>query len=391
MNRAILSRTGTVITLAILALTNACVDRDLPTAGDFSDVTAPSEAPSLFGGESLKVMTRNMYLGGDVGLVFGAALGGDQNAVAEKATLVWNQIQQTSFPERAQVLAGEIASARPHVVGIQEIPQLVVIDPSTGAVLEVQDHLTSLMSALSGEPYSVVAVQENTSTVLPVFIEGALRYVQYTDRIAVLARDDLPVDPPASGNYAAGYDLGGFVSLLRGWIRISTEIDGVPYHFVNTHLEVQGFAPVQAAQVQELLNGVMAGLDGVTILMGDLNSDAEAEPGAPSWTATYESLKAAGFMDTWATANPGASETGFTCCQVPTLSNQESELDERIDFILLRAGDRDGGDYRIPGSIHVELVGRDTADRTYPSNLWPSDHAGLLASLKVATGIFQNP
>jgi endonuclease/exonuclease/phosphatase family metal-dependent hydrolase len=179
--------------------------------------------------------------------------------------------------------------------------------------------------------------------------------------------------------------------MRRGWTRVSANIAGVPYHFINTHLEVQTFAPIQVLQAQELLDEVMAGLDGVTILSGDLNSDAEGEPGLPSWTPTYETLIAAGFQDSWELAHPGRPHTGLTCCQEKDLLNPVSNLEERIDLVLIRSDDRRGSDIRFPGSVHVEIVGEENGDRTYPTGLWPSDHAGLLASLRLPGGIFNAP
>jgi endonuclease/exonuclease/phosphatase family metal-dependent hydrolase len=73
------------------------------------------------------------------------------------------------------------------------------------------------------------------------------------------------------------------LTLERGWIRLATEHGGVPHHFVTTHLEIQALAPLQASQANELINSVVAGLEGVTIVSGDLNSDPE-NPGGPSWT-----------------------------------------------------------------------------------------------------------
>lgn len=393
MNRTILARISLTSLLLAVALFGACTDQDLPTAGYIPEEPEFFEAPIFSQGEDLKVMTRNMYLGGDVGLVFGAAMT-NPASIPAAAQEVWNQIQSTNFPERAGVLANEIKQNLPHLVGIQEIPLFEIMAGPTGPVIGnlVQDNLYILMAYLTGEPYGVAEVLSNTSATFPITLPGLGDvYIRFTDRIAVLVRDDLNISSVTSGNYAAGASLmGGMLELKRGWIHVSTEFNGVPYHFVNTHLETQTFSAIQAGQTTELLGSVLPGLNGVTVLMGDLNSDAENGPEAPSYTPTYETLLAAGFQDTWEIANPSVPEIGFTCCQVPLLNNAVSELDERIDFILLRADGRNGGESRIPGAIHVELVGADPSSRT-PSGLWPADHAGLMASLKLATGIFQNP
>ena len=142
-------------------------------------------------------------------------------------------------------------------------------------------------------PYEVVAVQENTSTGkafgLPL---SPTRILQFTDRLVVLRRTDVPVSASGHGTYAATIILGP-LTLKRGWIRLTTEHDVVPYHFVTTHVEIQALAPLHAAQAAELINVVVAGLEGVTIVAGDLNSDPE-NPDAPSWTPTYDDMITAG-------------------------------------------------------------------------------------------------
>jgi hypothetical protein len=156
----------------------------------------------------------------------------------------------------------------------------------------------------------------------------------------------------------------------------------VPHHFVTTHLETQGVRPVHDGQAFELMNAVLAGLDGITVLSGDLNSDAEAQEGDASWTPTYGALLAAGFADVWELAPHSRRDKGFTCCQNPDLRNETSELDERIDFVLVRSSD---GPVTGPGikrgHFRADVVGDRPRDRT-ASGLWPSDHAGLVAGIR---------
>jgi len=198
----------------------------------------------------------------------------------------------------------------------------------------------------------------------------------------VLRRNDVVLSSVASGNFTAGHVLGP-LSLRRGWIRVTTDVEGTPHHLIATHLESQLLAPIQALQAGELLNVVAGGLGGVTILAGDFNSDA-ANPGAPSWTPTYDALVASGFTDAWLASGQAAGDPGFTCCQDPDLSNGSSMLDERIDFVLVRDARAHG---ERSGSIRVEIVGEEQADRVPGSGLWPADHAGLVAGLRLAPGL----
>jgi endonuclease/exonuclease/phosphatase family metal-dependent hydrolase len=391
------SRTKTLILLTLLGsifTLPGCDDGlDLPTAGDAREEPAFARGHTFSRGEALKVLSRNMYLGGNTGLIFAADLN-DPIAVFQAAYTVWGQIQATNFPERAVALVDEIQEGAPHLVAIQEIPHFLILDGEfkpTGVV----DHLDILMAEIEsrGLPYRIEAIQANTNAIMPTGLDfttyQVTQWISYTDRIAVLVRNDLPVTDVAQANYQASHTLSENLELKRGWIRVSAEVDGLDYHFVSTHLEVQDFAFIQAAQLQELLGPVMSGLEGVTVLTGDLNSDAAAGPGAASWTPTYETLIGEGFQDAWLLAHPGRSSDGLTCCQAKTLDNSPSSLEERIDFVLLRATDHRGGKNRISGSIKVELLGEAQEDRTHPSGLWPSDHAGLLASLKIPSSPFK--
>ena len=70
--------------------------------------------------------------------------------------------------------------------------------------------------------------------------------------------------------------------------------------------------------------------------------------------------------------------SGCTCCQNPKLNNPTSELDHRVDLVIVPRG---------VGIEDAKLVGDDPNDQTPTSpHLWPSDHAGLVVSFR-----FLNP
>jgi endonuclease/exonuclease/phosphatase family metal-dependent hydrolase len=171
------------------------------------------------------------------------------------------------------------------------------------------------------------------------------------------------------------------VELKRGWIRASVAHGGQTWNLVTTHFEIQALAPVQAGQLAELTGSVMAGLEGPTILMGDLNSDAEAGPGQPSWTPSYETLLAQGFADTWTRGGLRSGPGGYTCCNDPDLMNGPGALDRRIDFVLVRSENPD-----LARHSETRVVGDRPSDRT-PSGLWPSDHAGVVTHFRTPPGL----
>ena len=105
------------------------------------------------------------------------------------------------------------------------------------------------------------------------------------------------------------------------------------------------------------------------IFVGDFNVFADASSHATF--PTYQRFINAGFVDAWKSKYP--SLPGFTCCQAPDVLNTASLLSHRVDLVLLR------------GNIAVEnikVIGDTFGDRT-PSLLWPSDHAGVVATLKI--------
>jgi len=58
-------------------------------------------------------------------------------------------------------------------------------------------------------------------------------------------------------------------------------------------------------------------------------------------------------------------------------------LDQRIDFVLVRRVDNPSESGKLHGSMKVEVVGEEQADRTPTNGLWPADHAGLVATIKL--------
>lgn len=378
-------RTAVLAIASTLAL-GGCRDVEGPT-GLPTDLTAvKSEAPAApFG-----VMTRNLYIGGSTAPLLSLDFG-DLPAVLAATNAFWADVQASDIPARTAVLADEIVRLRPEVVGLQEAVGFVVLDGSFTPVaqLDILQRLVAEIDARGGG-YDLVAVQENTSSALPLSVSatGVDRWLQFTDRIAMLVREDVEMDGPAeSDNYAATF-VAGPVELKRGWIRARVEHGGVDWTVVTTHLEVQALAPIQALQAGELLSSIVPADDN-SILMGDLNSDAEAGPGAPSWTPTYQTLLDAGFVDAWEQAHPGARPVGYTCCHADDLRNPSASFDERIDFVLMRSPQGIGSDWRLNGSVHADIVGDEAGDRT-SGDLWPSDHGGLVAEIRLAPGVFAN-
>ena len=176
------------------------------------------------------------------------------------------------------------------------------------------------------------------------------------------------VTDSASGRYVAQLNVGtpvGTLSFDRGWTYIDGTLEGKKFRFVNTHLETAAAPPIQEFQGQEFLLGP-ANTGGAVIAVGDFNSAADG-----STTTTYGDLTTDFFKDAWA-KNPG--DPGFTCCQNSTLTNPSSALTSRIDLILTMGAAR---------ALRVEIVGDVPFFQGLTPPFWPSDHAGVIAEIRI--------
>jgi len=369
---------------AVAVLVVGCTDRTPTGAGPDFGVSYPE-----VGTRGITVMTRNVYLGADVDRIVAAT---DPNEVPPLVTQAFQTLQATNFPERAGALADEIAATRPHLVGLQEvtlyrlqIPGDAAFGGTTPATEVAFDFLAILLDSLAarGLTYVVAVSQQGTDAELPGILSLeplAFFDVRFTDHDVILARGDVEVENPRSGIYQAAVPVfGGSLFIVRGWTAVDATIAGTRVRFFNTHLETPPPADgaVQVAQASELIE-LIGGSDRPTFLVGDVNSRADGQG-----TASYGMILDAGFVDAWSQARP--REAGFSCCHDEDLRNAEPALDERIDIIFYRDA-LTTATGRIAGGVHVDEVGEEPGDRT-PSGLWPSDHAGVVATLTLPPAV----
>jgi endonuclease/exonuclease/phosphatase family metal-dependent hydrolase len=324
-------------------------------------------------------MTRNLYLGTGLNDVVAVS------SLAELVTVMdenWAHVLANDFPTRAGALAEEILSARPDVVGLQEVtlyrdqkPSDVRTQPGPNATHVVLDLLAVLQTELSarGTPYTVVATSTNADLeVSRSDVAGGLVDVRITDRDAILVRSDVAgqVSNPAHGHYTAVRMLPswpGPIASTRGWASIDYSPDRrTTVRILTTHLEVGGprAGRIQARQAQEARTLIAASRHPV-IALGDFNS-----PAGGSGTNTYARLTEV-LDDAWVIARP--DEPGPTCCQAELLDNPVGQEDVRFDLVL------------VPEGWRVRSVARTGAEpfRTGPPPLWASDHVGVTAQVTV--------
>jgi endonuclease/exonuclease/phosphatase family metal-dependent hydrolase len=312
------------------------------------------------------VMTQNLYLGANLTPLFGPT-GAD---LVQQAAIAYAHVVQTDFPARAEAIADEIASARPDLVGLQEVAlwrTAPLSDPSQ--MTTTYDFLQILLDALAadGHPYRVVAVNTNFSGMLPI---GPATLASFTDRDAIIIRADRPrlhVSNPRSGTYAAGVPVainGSPITIPRGWSSVDVRVHGLTFRFANTHLEAYSDV-IRGLQAGELAT-TLSGSPHPVVLAGDLND----LPG----TGSVATLQAAGLRDGWIGAM--GDVPGYTAGQTDDLDNVPSTIDHTVDYVM------------VGRSIHPvrgsgDIVGEELADRT-TSGLWPSDHAGVVLRLRLA-------
>lgn len=352
--------------MAILAM--ACSDETSDPEGVLGPGGVGTEAHAPSG---VVVLTRNLYVGTDVDAVIGALQTPDPADDIPTLVAAIQTLGRTDFPSRAAAMAGEIARARPHVVGLQEVSRVDLVLPPLGVELHL-DFLPLLLAELSaqGLDYAVASQIRNIEA-------QPIPGVSLVDFDAILVdRRRVKLLETNAGSFAANLGVvAPGVVLRRGWVTAQGEVQGVTYTFASTHLEsgqLPGLDQLRAAQAGELVQ-VLAGV-GSAVLMGDLND----VPGSPM----HQVLAGAGFQDVWAAFRPG--ESGFTCCHAPDLSNSVQQFDERVDYVLLRHPPHPGHDFE----VRIQLVGEDPADRIAgPAGpIWPSDHGGLVARLRAPSG-----
>jgi hypothetical protein len=239
-------------------------------------------------------MTRNLYLGADVGVAL--ELLPDMPAAAQ---FMWDQVTATDFTKRAPALAVDVASAHPDVIGIQEATTWQcrpgLFSPTTTVYDFTQQFLDATKQA--GTPYVVASANGGTAanpgytippipfltrihdpeTFQPLFgTDDADCGFVIADVLAV--RADLAGSVLAAGtnDYRTKADVVPVAfTITRGYAWADIDIDGTPIRFVTTHLESLWKAnqvPPSAQQATELAVQ-LADTRMPLVVMGDFNSD----------------------------------------------------------------------------------------------------------------------
>jgi endonuclease/exonuclease/phosphatase family metal-dependent hydrolase len=334
------------------------------------------------GRKSFSVFTQNAYVGASIERVMEADPT-DPYALIEAVTITYYEMLASRPDLRMMGIADRIADRKPDIVALQEMyilrkqsPGDLIVGGTTPATEVVVDFLQTLMQGLAarGLHYAVAAVATETDVEMPMLnmVSGEFDDARLTDREVILVRTDLPPGQLRVSNSRAGqFDTHLIIpvselEILQGWCSVDVFVRGERFRFINTHLQDETFPEIQFAQAQELMAGP-AHTNLPVMMAGDFNAD----PNGLNGTSTYPSLIAGGFSDAWSELYP--HRPGLTWGHDALLSDRSVDFVWRIDLVLFR------GHLFVPE--RAETIDRGL--RRLEPPFWPSDHAGVSASVRL--------
>jgi endonuclease/exonuclease/phosphatase family metal-dependent hydrolase len=388
-------RTAPAHRVALLAAIAAIVCLGACPAFAQSKPAAPTKK-----GTTVTVMSRNLYLGADLGPAIQST---STEGFIEANGGILRQVEATNFPVRAKGLAKEILEKKPDLVGMQEVALWRSAPASLGPVLTntpsattiKYDFLALLLAQLNrGETrYRPVVVQPEFDFEAPAnnngmpgdgpggagILANAEVNGRLTMRDVILARVGAGVKTTSAESDTFSHLLvvkvagSQEVTINRGWASTVATVRGSrPFKFVDTHLESfddrNVYPSVRAQQAGELVapGGPATGRLPV-ILVGDLNSDVKTETAAGDGQA-YRVLLGAGLKER-STYKP------LNCCidegHFDLKSGDRSEFDHKVDHVMTNAPKK------------VKLISSGITGRSMSNGYWDSDHAGLFSVLKI--------
>jgi endonuclease/exonuclease/phosphatase family metal-dependent hydrolase len=352
-------------------------------------------------GADVSVMSRNLYLGADLGPAISATSFGD---FIDKNGQILRDVDTNKFPVRAKGLAKEILGKSPDLVGLQEAALWRTGAVNLGAAAAggcgtglctaatvKYDFLDLLLKQLNKgkQHYRLVKSNDEFDFEAPadyndVAGDGTLPNVndngeidgRLTMRDAILAKvgAGIKVSGIKTGHYETLYHptISGIpVPVTRGWLSINAKVRKSPsFRFINTHFEAFGDTAVREAQAKELFQGKHApaktGLP--VILVGDLNSDDDTVSATNGDRLAYNALKGAGFRER-------STDKPLGCCLNTSILTDNlgsaSDFDHQVDHIMTRD----------PGK--VKLLSSAVTGRSPANGYWDSDHAGIFSKLRI--------
>lgn len=382
---------------ALAATASAAIALPMAVA---SAQASPSPAPP---GKPITVMTRNIYLGADIDRPVRAALlaqaqgKSTQEVVAALAVATdytRGIVDQTSFPVRSRLLAREIATAKPELVGLQEVAlwrsgplELDKVGVPNATTVDY-DFLAILLADLraAGTPYDAVVVGKRADVESPSFTPtmGRPRDVRLTMRDVILKRATNSVKVTGEHDQLFTHNLkvaisGVTMDFSRGYQWVDVRAGNTSFRFVNTHLEAFS-SDLALAQAQQAVTEATAP-GSTTVFVCDCNSDPLLDAVKPQdhvpHKAPYDFITGpGGYTDQWLEWAP--AEEGWTSGLSELVNDPTAAgFDHRIDMVFSHTADG-----RALDVDQGEITGNEVGDRDPATGLWPSDHAGVVLRLR---------
>ena len=238
-------------------------------AAIIAPITAQAAQPTF------TVMSRNIYLGADVGVAL--ELIPDMPAAAQ---FLWDQVNKNDFSKRSIALAAEIKSYKPDVIGIQEATIWYCKKNAWSKKTEVFNFTDQLLEALGGD--YVIASKDGTSAFNPGYsinpipfltmVKDPMRFqkifgqdkaacgFQIGDALAIKKELAGQVIKVGNTEYEDSYSIvPTLMTIYRGYTWADIKIEDVPVRFISTHLESiwdENKVPNAAKQATQLISDV---------------------------------------------------------------------------------------------------------------------------------------
>lgn len=377
----------------------------------------------------ITVMSRNLYLGADVGVALQLLPN-----FPKAAQFMWDQVKQTNFSARAPKLARETVQDRPEIIGIQEATIWYCKKDLLGDKVEIFNFLDEFIAAtkLTGVGYSL-AKASGVEAFNPGYSIPAIPYLTkvndpeifqpifgtdtascgFTIGDALLVRDDVKDRIIQVGNteYDAKYSIVPVVmNVYRGYTWADFKVQDSVVRLISTHLESiwdENKIPNSALQAGQLVADLKDAKMPL-IVMGDFNADVrdprpvdEPNPGEQPIVSdtcptpggakcnAYSTMVEAGFEN----SSPDARNPRYFTWGASALLNGPDK--KRLEFAKEfgnQYGFTDRLDYIFTKNVYTTVSSK-IIGNVWPdgSGVWncgseicfPSDHAGIVATIEL--------
>ena len=240
---------------------------------------------------TLTVMSRNIYLGANVGV----ALELIPNMPAA-AQFMWDQVNKNDFSKRSIALAAEIKEYKPDVIGLQEATIWYCKKNAWSKKTEVFNFTDQLLEALGG--YYVLASKDGKTAFNPGYSINPIPFLtmvkdptrfqklfsqdkaacgfQIGDALAIKKSLADQVIRVGNTEYEDSYSIvPTLMTIYRGYTWADINIANIPVRFVTTHLESiwdENKVPNSAKQANQLIAD-LKDTNMPLVVIGDFNAD----------------------------------------------------------------------------------------------------------------------